>query len=98
MCNIVWLLDELTFHCSLAGFFSQFPFCRKMLNLLLVNNALTDIQGKLDGKSSLHISIEHNHKDCVIALLDAGANPNLPDAKGCTPLHYGIDLYLLIGK
>ena len=65
-----------------------------MLKLFLSNKASTDIQGNLDGKSPLHISLEHNHIDCTVALLDAGANPNMQDTLGRTALHYGIDNYI----
>ena len=64
-----------------------------MLKLFLLNNALTDVQGKIDGKTPLHLTLEHNHKECVLILLDGGANPDIQDAEGRTALHYGIQLF-----
>lgn len=61
---------------------------REMLKLFLLNNALTDVQGKIDGKTPLHLTLEHNHKECVVILLDGGANPDIQDAEGRTALHY----------
>eukprot|EP00658_Telonema_sp_P-2_P008034 TRINITY_DN13005_c0_g2_i5.p1 TRINITY_DN13005_c0_g2~~TRINITY_DN13005_c0_g2_i5.p1 ORF type:complete len:2524 (-),score=677.64 TRINITY_DN13005_c0_g2_i5:142-7713(-) len=38
------------------------------------------------GRSALHFAVQHNRAKSVRALLQAGANPNLADRHGCTPL------------
>lgn len=59
-----------------------------------------------DGETALHIAAQRNHSksnNFVAALLEAGANPNVQDGGGNTPLHDALNLYkegvshLLIG-
>ena len=71
--------------CYLVFYFSQ------MVKFLLSNEASSNIQGKIDGKTPLHISLKNNHEDCTRVLLDGGADPNIRDTKGRTALHYGME-------
>lgn len=43
-----------------------------------------------DGHLPLHHAIHHRPLDWVIALLEAGADPNAPDRGGRTALHHGV--------
>jgi ankyrin repeat protein len=40
-----------------------------------------------EGETALHWAVSRQHTEIVTMLLDAGANPNVPDNEGCTPLH-----------
>ena len=42
------------------------------------------------GLSPLHLAAQGGHIDVMNALLDAGADVNALDARGCTPLHFAI--------
>ena len=40
----------------------------------------------------LHLAVELERVEIVELLLDAGANVNVPDRTGCTPLHFAVDV------
>jgi hypothetical protein len=40
-----------------------------------------------EGETALHWAVSRQHTEIVTMLLDAGANPNVPDNDGFTPLH-----------
>jgi ankyrin repeat protein len=40
-----------------------------------------------EGETALHWAVSRQHTEIVTMLLDAGANPNVPDNDGYTPLH-----------
>jgi len=40
----------------------------------------------------LHLAVELERVEIVELLLDAGANVNIPDRTGCTPLHFAVDI------
>jgi serine/threonine-protein phosphatase 6 regulatory ankyrin repeat subunit B len=48
---------------------------------------------RFDGSSALHAAVQHDQRDSVEALLDAGADPNARNGAGVTPLmmaeHFG---------
>lgn len=48
--------------------------------------------GALDsrGQSPLHYAARAGHFPAIHVLIDAGANINLPDADGCTPLYLAL--------
>jgi uncharacterized protein len=48
-----------------------------------------------DGTSALMFAIINGHYDVAADLLDAGADPNLPDRTGMTPLYAAIDIHTL---
>ena len=59
------------------------------LKLLIGHGAHLDAQDT-HGRSTLHVLLAGALQDPllhIVALLDAGANPNLGDGAGCTPLH-----------
>lgn len=41
-----------------------------------------------NGVTALHVAVANRKKDMMIALLNLGADPNVADAKGMTPLHF----------
>lgn len=53
--------------------------------------AKLDVQVQRTKKSPLHEAIESNHLECIPVLLQAGANPNLPNNKGETPLYLAVE-------
>jgi hypothetical protein len=40
-----------------------------------------------EGETALHWAVSRRHTEIVVMLLEAGANPNVPDNDGYTPLH-----------
>jgi ankyrin repeat protein len=40
-----------------------------------------------EGETALHWAVSRQHTEIVTMLLEAGANPNVPDNDGYTPLH-----------
>ena len=46
-------------------------------------------------KTALHVMVERNRLECVVALLANDAEIDLKDSKGNTPLHYAIKLKLI---
>lgn len=58
----------------------------EMVKLLLQNKAGVNYTTNTTGDSALHWAISGKHPEIVPLLLKAGANPNLQDLKGGTPL------------
>lgn len=56
----------------------------ELVNLLLAHSAVDVVDGI--GRSALHACASHDLLDMGAALLSAGANANLQDQQGCTPL------------
>ena len=48
-----------------------------------------------DGTSALEIAIINGHFDLAALLVDKGADPNLPDRAGMTPLYAAVDMHTL---
>src|SRR3989442_15913925 len=48
-----------------------------------------------DGTSALTLAIINAHYEAASMLLDAGADPNLADARGMTPLYAAVDMNTL---
>ena len=62
--------------------------------------ALADVRANLDaqdpeGTTALIIAIINGHYDVATALAERGANPNLADIKGMTPLYAAVDMHTL---
>ncbi|GLI63909.1 hypothetical protein VaNZ11_007046 [Volvox africanus] len=58
----------------------------EIVRVLLHWGADPNTQGSKNGTTPLLIAVENNHLGLLRVLLEAGANPNLPDTNGCTPL------------
>ncbi len=48
------------------------------------------LRSKIGRKTPLHLAIENHHADVASYLLAHGANPNLADIEGQTPLHFAV--------
>lgn len=57
---------------------------------LLRAGAKPDVLEPATGMSALHLAIGMRSRPIVAMLLTSGANPNLPDAHGATPLEYAL--------
>ncbi len=76
---------------------SQRPGHRPALMHAVIRNDLEKIAALIkagvwldetdEGETALHWAVSRQHTEIVTMLLDAGANPNIPDNEGCTPLH-----------
>lgn len=65
----------------------------KFLNLLLSHMTKEEVQSYADmrypeGNTLLHVATRYANQDMVCLLLDKGFNPNTPNEKGETPLHW----------
>jgi hypothetical protein len=45
-----------------------------------------------DGTTALTLAILNGHFDAAVALLEKGANPNIPDRNGMTALYAAVDM------
>jgi len=73
-------------HKALLGFESNKP-SSDVINYLI--NKGIDINAQdIYGMTPLHYALRSKNIDAAIALLKAGANPNLPNERGITPLSY----------
>lgn len=53
----------------------------------LANGGNPNYQSDIDGRSLLHVAVEHGDKAVACLLLRYGANPDIRDCFGSTPLH-----------
>jgi ankyrin repeat protein len=72
--NLVNNMDNTPLRCSIMN--CNIPMIRNLIN----------IKVNLDNKFSLHLAIIHLNIEIVKELLNAGANPNLQDNEGNTPI------------
>ncbi|CAB0029581.1 unnamed protein product [Trichogramma brassicae] len=63
--------------------------CRDVVSnfLVLGQDCLNNCRWRKTGDSPLHLAVQYNRKEVAITLLRNGANPNLVNAMGSTPLH-----------
>jgi len=72
--NLVNNMDNTPLRCSIMN--GNIPMIRNLIN----------IKVNLDNKFPLHLSIIHQNIEITKELLNAGANPNLQDNEGNTPI------------
>ena len=53
----------------------------------LLNEKRTNPDLKVAQQTALHIAVRNDKPDCVRVLLENGANPNIANSKGLTPIH-----------
>lgn len=58
------------------------------LKLLLKKDASLGKVGDVRGATPLHVCAYHGHEDCLVSLLDAGAEVDQPDFDGATAVHF----------
>ena len=78
--NWTWL------HKALLGFDSDKP-SSDVINYLIGKGIDINSQD-MYGMTALHYALRSKNIEAAITLLKAGANPNLPDERGITPLSY----------
>ncbi|XP_051792545.1 ankyrin repeat and EF-hand domain-containing protein 1a [Acanthochromis polyacanthus] len=66
------------------------PQMEKMINVGVKN--LINLTEPRDGKGALHVAVSTNDHDLVDFLLSHGANPNIQDKKGQTPMMLAAEL------
>jgi ankyrin repeat protein len=61
--------------------------CSNMAKILVHFGAALDLQEEafVGKKAPIHLAVSRNNYDISKILLDAGADPNIKDAAGCTP-------------
>lgn len=64
----------------------------KLIKYLIFKKCDVNLQDEF-GNSALHITINKGYLENVSQLLEAGANPNIPDLLGRAPLHYLVLYY-----
>ncbi|ETW09503.1 hypothetical protein H310_00071 [Aphanomyces invadans] len=78
------------------------------MEVLLTATATTDASGKYvfhgvnginkSGRTPLHVACRYGHGDCAMYLMAAGADVNVMDHKGWTPMHYVCDRMNLVSS
>ena len=48
------------------------------------------------GQTALHVMVQRDRFECVVALLSCGADPNLVDSSGNAPLHLAVSTASLL--
>ncbi|CAB0042738.1 unnamed protein product [Trichogramma brassicae] len=66
----------------------------EVLEIIADKNQLVQIDAQdNEGNTSLHLALKSGNNKAMELLLRNGSNPNVPNAKGLTPLHIMIDNY-----
>ncbi|CAB0042764.1 unnamed protein product [Trichogramma brassicae] len=66
----------------------------EVLEIIDDKNQLVQIDAQdNEGNTSLHLALKSGNNKAMELLLRNGSNPNVPNAKGLTPLHFMIDNY-----
>ena len=83
---------SVTRHCANKKISKIYEYC-KLGNSVKLGEILDDTdsdldvnEGDYDDRRPLHIAVEENHIDCVKVLIKHGADPNLEDRWGVTPI------------
>lgn len=83
---------SVTRHCANKKITKIYEYCKlgnseKLGEILDDSDSDLDVnEGDYDDRRPLHIAVEENHIDCVKVLIKHGADPNLEDRWGVTPI------------
>ena len=64
----------------------------KEVVIALVDLGCSIEERNFSGQTALHVMVQRDRFECIVALLSRGADPNVVDKSGNSPLHYAAGL------
>ncbi|XP_060848380.1 uncharacterized protein LOC132927810 isoform X2 [Rhopalosiphum padi] len=91
-----WVVDEPKDDGYTALHLAALNNHHRVASLLLVRGRADPNKRNVNKQSALHLAVERQHADIVKLLVNHGADPNIPDKDGDTPMHEALRHHTLL--